>query len=57
MDVDLEWYFNNVLDGASADVTKPLELVGSRMALVLEVQLGAKFFTSQVVTTNNYHHQ
>lgn len=48
MDADLERYFNSVLDLAGADVTKPLELVGLRMALVLEVQLGAKFFTSQV---------
>ena len=35
----------------SAGVTMPLELVWLRTALVLEIQLGAKFFTCQAVAT------
>lgn len=48
---DLEGDFNCVLYLDSAGVTMPLDLVWLRMALVLEAQLGAKFFTCQAVVT------
>jgi hypothetical protein len=48
---DLERNFHGMIHLDGAGVTKPLDLVRVRVLLFDEVELGAKFFTCQVVAT------
>ena len=48
---DLEGDFHGMIHLDRAGVAKPLDLVWVRMLLFNEVELGAKFFTCQVVAT------